>query len=94
MMAPCSGFRRRSWACWLCAVALAAPFFVVPHNLAARPGVLGLGTRVILLVSSNLYVIVGLMVLCIAAFGLMVLGRHGPQGQESQYRQRQLQQLR
>jgi alpha-1,2-mannosyltransferase len=94
MMAPCSGFRRRSWACWLCAVALAAPFFVVPHNLAARPGVQGLGTRVILLVSSNLYVIVGLMVLCIAAFGLMVLGRHGPQGQESQYRQRQLQQLR
>jgi alpha-1,2-mannosyltransferase len=64
------GIRRLPLAYWFCAVALVAPFFVLPQSLVPASIVQGHGARGIQLLSSNLYVITGLAVLCIAAIHL------------------------
>jgi alpha-1,2-mannosyltransferase len=64
------GWRR--WAGWAGVVALAAPFLVVPQRLVPVSIVQGTGADGAQLLTGNLYVTVGLILLCLAGFALMV----------------------
>ena len=67
---------RWRWAAWPCLAVLAAPFFTVPQNLVHARVVQGHGAQGIQLLTGNLYVITGLIVLGLAGFGLMAPDRH------------------
>jgi alpha-1,2-mannosyltransferase len=64
----------RWWAYLLGAAALAGPFFASPQNRVPASVVQGTGARGIELVTSNLYVITGLAILCAAGLTLLVRG--------------------
>ncbi len=70
------------WACWTGLAAVIAPFFALPQDLVPASVVKGSGAHGAQLLTSNVYVIVGLAVLCLAGILLMIRERprprHGP----------------
>lgn len=70
----------RRWVRWCVVVALAAPFFVLPEGLV--PAIAVQGTRVhgITLLTGNLYVIDGLVTLCVVGLTLVARERENSHG--------------
>jgi alpha-1,2-mannosyltransferase len=55
---------------WLCLTVLMVPFFTVPQSLVPGPMVQGHGLKDLQVLTSNSYVIVGLVLLCLAGWSL------------------------
>ena len=68
------------WAYWCALAALTAPFFVLSEGLTPASVVQGAGARGIELVTGNLYVIDGLVVLCVVGLTLAARERKVVQG--------------
>src|SRR5215467_8465214 len=69
------GWRR--WAFWLTVTALVTPFYTLPQSLVPASVVQGLGARGAQLLTGNLYVVDGLVILCLA--GLLPIARKARQ---------------
>jgi alpha-1,2-mannosyltransferase len=65
---PASRQRRKRWVAWAGLAALAAPFLALPQDLAAKGAIAHVGAFKVL--TGNLYVITGLVVLSVVGLGL------------------------
>lgn len=72
--------RWRQWVRWCAVATLAAPFFVLPQGLVPTILVQGTGAHGVELVSGNLYVIDGLVALCVVGVALMARERKNAHG--------------
>lgn len=70
----------RRWVRWCAVATLAAPFFVLPQGLVPTIVVQGTGAHGVELVSGNLYVIDGLVALCVVGVALMARERENAHG--------------